>query len=132
MDLYVIHFVIPVRITSGSSPNEGLVEVYFNGRWGTVCHNNWNDKLASLVCVQLGLSSSGKAADFAPGTGNLFLSNIICSENETTLASCGHYGVGIPVNCDHSKDVGVKCHGIFANVSVRGIINDVSFQLPKG
>ena len=109
-------FCFTVRLTGGSSPNEGLVEVYFNGRWGTVCHNNWNDRLASLVCAQLGLSSSGRAADFGSGQGSILLSDIICSKNETTLASCGYYGVGTTVNCDHSKDVGVKCHGIFGNV----------------
>ena len=105
-----MHFV--VRLVGGGSHTEGLVEVYYNGRWGTVCHNDWNDKLATLVCAQLGLSSSGSSADFAPGVGSISLSNIICSRNETVLAGCGHYGVGIILNCDHSKDVGVKCHGM--------------------
>ena len=100
-----------MRLVGGSSQNEGLIEVYYSGRWGTVCHNDWNDRLASLVCAQLGLSSSGSSTDFAPGKGSIFLGDIICSLNETILAHCGHYGVGI-VSCDHSKDVGIKCHGI--------------------
>ena len=99
-----------MRLVGGSSHNEGLVEVYFNGIWGTVCHNGWNDRLANLVCTQLGFSS-GNSADFAPGVGSISLVDIICSNNETILAHCGHYGVGIIVNCDHSKDVGVKCNG---------------------
>ena len=87
------------------------MEVYYSGRWGTVCHNEWNDHLASLICAQLGLSSSGSSADFAPGKGSISLGDIICLKNETKLAHCGHHGVGVILFCDHSKDVGVKCHG---------------------
>ena len=105
-----------MRLVGGSSHNEGLVEVYYSGRWGTLCHNEWNDQLASLVCTQLGLSSSGSSADFAPGMGSISLGDIICLENETILAQCGHYGIGIIVNCNHSKDVGVKCHGMYAKL----------------
>ena len=101
-----------MRLVDGSSYNEGRVEVYYNGRWGTVCNDGWNDKYASLVCAQLGFGSSGKQAIFGAGTGNIFLEKILCSTNDTVLASCGHYGVGITVKCSHSNDVGVKCNGI--------------------
>jgi len=100
-----------VRLVGGGSHNEGLVEVYYNGKWGTVCHNKWNDRLANLVCVQLGFSS-GRSSNFAPGANRIFLGNIICPKNAAILASCGHYGIGITVNCGHYQDVGVKCHGM--------------------
>ena len=99
-----------MRLVDGSSYSEGRVEVYYRGEWGTVCNDGWNDVHASLVCVQLGFGSSGKLADFGAGTGNLFLQTL-CSMNDTILAACGHYGVGINVGCDHSKDVGIKCYG---------------------
>ena len=99
-----------VRLVDGSSYNEGRVEVYYSGRWGTVCNDGWTDKYASLVCAQLGFGSSGKVADFGAGTNSIFLENVMCSMNNTILSSCGHYGVGIIVRCDHSKDVGVKCN----------------------
>ena len=102
-----------MRLVDGSSYNEGRVEVYYNGRWGTVCNDGWNDKYASLVCAQLGLSSFGRLADFGPGTVNVFLDNLLCSPNDTVLARCGHYGVGITVGCDHNDDVGVKCDGTY-------------------
>ena len=46
-----------------------------------------------------------------PGTGRIFLDNVICSSNDSVLAQCGHNGVGITMNCDHSKDVAIKCNG---------------------
>ena len=104
--------VITVRLVGGSSYNEGRVEVYYNGRWGTVCNDGWNDIYASLVCAQLGFGSSGRLADFGAGTGNLYLDNVMCTARDTILASCGHYGVGITVSCSHSSDVGVKCYGM--------------------
>ena len=75
-----------------------------------MCNDGWTDKYASLVCEQLGFGS-GSLTSFKPGTGSILLENVICSINDTTLASCGHFGVGITVRCSHSGDVGVKCKG---------------------
>ena len=86
--------------------------MYYNGRWGTVCNDGWKDNYATLVCAQLGFGSSGQLADFGPGIGSIFLENVMCSINDTILASCGHYGVGITVGCNHNDDVGVKCNGM--------------------
>ena len=100
-----------VRLVDGSSYNEGRVEVYYSGRWGTVCNDGLNDAYASLVCTQLEFSSSGELANFGRGTRNVLLEKVMCSLNTTVLASCGHYGVGITVQCSsHDRDVGVKCN----------------------
>ena len=109
----MIIYSFTVRLVDGGSYNEGRVEVYYSGRWGTVCNDGWNDKYVSLVCTQLGFGLSGELADFGHGRGNIFLDNVICTSNDTILASCGHYGVGIWVRCDYSA--GVKCQGIYFN-----------------
>ena len=59
--------------------------------------------------LDLGLQEN--LADFGAGTGSIFLEKVMCSSNDTILASCGHYGVGISVHCNHYDDVGVKCDG---------------------
>ena len=108
----LIYFLFTVRLVDGGSYNEGRVEVYYNGRWGTVCNDGWNDNYASLVCAQLGFGSSGRLAEFGPGIGSVVLEKVLCSVNDTVLASCGHYGVGLTAQCNHNNDVGVKCNGM--------------------
>ena len=44
-----------IRLTGGSYSNRGLVEVYCNGQWGTVCDDGFFDgPAADIVCKQLG------------------------------------------------------------------------------
>ena len=100
-------------MVGGSSYNEGRVEVYYNGEWGTVCDDGWDDTDAGVVCRQLGFGSSGTAigsADFVQGSGPIWLADVACTGSESTLVNCGHLGVGI-TNCYRYEEAGVKCSG---------------------
>ena len=112
--MYVYCIGILIRLVGGSSYNEGRVEVYYNYRWGTVCDDGWDDTDAGVVCRQLGFGSSGTAigsAGFGQGSGLIWLDNVTCTGNESTLASCGHLGAGVTRSCSHSEDTGVRCFG---------------------
>ena len=105
---------VNVRLVGGSSYNEGRVEVKYNGEWGTVCDDGWDDTDAGVVCRQLGFGSSGTAigsAGFGQGSGSIWLDSITCTGSELTLADCGHFGVGIFRQCSHSEDASVRCSG---------------------
>ena len=97
----------------GSSYNEGRVEVFYSGEWGTVCDDGWDDIDASVVCRQLGFGSSGIAigsAGFGQGSKSIWLNNVACTGSESTLFSCGHVGINITSICYHYEDAGVKCN----------------------
>jgi len=105
---------IAVRLVGGNSYKEGRVEVNYNGEWGTVCDNGWDDTDAGVVCKQLGFGSSGQSfigAYFGKGTGPIWLNNMVCTGSELTLASCGHLGINLTKGCSHKEDAAVKCHG---------------------
>ena len=43
-----------IRLQGGSYSNQGRVEVYCNGQWGTICNNGFDSSHARLLCKQLG------------------------------------------------------------------------------
>jgi hypothetical protein len=45
-----------LMLVGGSSSNQGRLEVYINGEWGTVCNDNWGSGDALVACRQLGYS----------------------------------------------------------------------------
>ncbi|XP_071476063.1 scavenger receptor cysteine-rich domain-containing protein DMBT1-like [Diadema antillarum] len=103
-----------VRLVGGSSYYEGRVEIYYNGAWGTVCDDNWDDDDARVVCRQLGYSTSDARAvsggTYGQGSGSILLDNVECDGWESSLASCSSNG-WYSHNCGHSEDAGVRCDG---------------------
>jgi len=112
-----------IRLAGGSSYNEGRVEVNYNGKWGTVCDDGWDDTDAGVVCRQLGFGSFGRNIKPTRGSGPILLDRVTCSGNESTLASCGHLGVGIKRSCGHAEDVGVACSGAVPGMLCYFILN---------
>lgn len=44
---------LQVRLVGGPVPHEGRLEIYHDGKWGTVCSDDFSEKAASLACRHL-------------------------------------------------------------------------------
>lgn len=100
-----------IRLADGSSENEGRVEVYWNGQWGTICDDSWVKADADVVCRQLGYPSAQEAvanAYFGEGSGEIILEDVRCLGNEVDLLTCPSLFI-YQNGCSHSNDVGVVC-----------------------
>ena len=101
-----------IRLANGGV-NYGRVEVYHNGRWGTVCDDYWDINDAHVVCRQLGFPSASSApccARYGQGSGTIWMDDVQCSGTETSLFHCTHAGWGRNCCCRHSEDASVVCN----------------------
>ncbi|XP_042894789.1 protein bark beetle [Parasteatoda tepidariorum] len=79
-----------VRLSQGS---EGLLEVYVDGRWGSVCSYGWDIADASVACNQLGLVLHPEdwlleQSEFDSSRYEILLSNIQCTFQDTDITFC--------------------------------------------
>lgn len=118
---------VPVRLVGGAGDYEGRLQIYVDGRWGTVCDYGWSVLNAALVCHHLGytlnpqdwrllrsqLPSSGTTED-------VIASNVRCTEHDRDITKCRAEYLGrgeFENSCSHENDVGIRCYeGAWAGV----------------
>ncbi|XP_072169471.1 scavenger receptor cysteine-rich domain-containing protein DMBT1-like [Diadema setosum] len=113
-----------IRLSGGSGSHEGRVEIYHNSEWGTVCDDDWSVNEAKVVCNNLGFNSVAEADvdGFEASSGTIWLDNVNCAGDESSLIYCTHNGWGIN-DCTHSEDVGVRCsNGGLTAGEIAGIV----------
>lgn len=102
-----------LRLVNGSTPEEGRVEVFHAGQWGTVCDDSWDLADAHVACRQLGLGFAVEAvqeAGFGQGADPIWMDDVECKGGESRLVECPFLGFGVH-NCSHFEDAGVICSG---------------------
>ena len=117
--VYFTAFVGLVRLVSSEinlhNSLSGTVEVWSNGKWGSVCSGilrGWDLREATVVCRQLGYRYAHSAhlyASFGRSSGPIWLSEVVCTGDESSILNCHHQGIGWLHGCYHYQDVGAIC-----------------------
>ena len=106
-----------LRLVDGKTGNEGRLEVYHNGEWGTIADDYWTDVESDVACRQLGYDagSVGNSARFleshfggAASDVPIWLDDLQCTGDENRLVDCGHLPWG-EHNTQGGEDAGLRC-----------------------
>ncbi|XP_033125517.1 deleted in malignant brain tumors 1 protein-like [Anneissia japonica] len=100
-----------VRLVGGSNSNEGRVEVYVEGEWGTICDDLWDITDARVICRQVGFPDAIDAppsAHFGEGCGDIMYDDVACTGNESDITHCPNRGLRSH-DCGHHEDASVIC-----------------------
>ncbi|XP_074192553.1 T-cell differentiation antigen CD6 isoform X2 [Rhinolophus sinicus] len=98
-----------LRLTGGTDPCEGQVEVYFRGVWSTVCDSEWYTSEAQVLCRALGCGTMARIPKGLPHSlsGRMYYS---CKGGEPTLSDCS-WRFNNSNLCSQSKAARVVCSG---------------------
>ncbi|XP_062611443.1 macrophage receptor MARCO-like [Saccostrea cucullata] len=102
---------ISVRFVNGGS-HYGRVEVNYDGVWGTICDDYWDDDDANVTCKMKGYNRGGIAhwtGLYGKGTGQIWLDDVQCTGTESSLMECSKLPFG-QHNCGHDEDASVYCY----------------------
>ncbi|XP_069345722.1 scavenger receptor cysteine-rich type 1 protein M130 isoform X3 [Eulemur rufifrons] len=106
-----------IRLQNGTTSCSGRVEIWHGGSWGTVCDDSWDLDDAQVVCQQVGCGSALKALkeaeEFGQGTGPIWLNEVNCKGNESSLWDCPARRWGHS-ECGHKEDAAVNCSDIIS------------------
>ncbi|XP_071180930.1 macrophage scavenger receptor types I and II-like isoform X2 [Mytilus edulis] len=104
-----------IRLVDGSNLDEGRLEIYHNGIWGTVCDDHFDCAAAMVVCRQLGYRIGFSLGNFVKdGNGPIWLDDVHCEGTESSITICPHRPWK-DHNCQHHEDVGVYCFRSYDN-----------------
>ncbi|XP_041454015.1 egg peptide speract receptor-like [Lytechinus variegatus] len=104
-----------LRLILGGVPNEGTLETFWDGSWGSVCHTDFGTPDGNVACRQMGYPKGVKTiktdGHFGFSTGPIILDAVDCDGSETHITQCNMPVEPFQHACPytHNWDVGVIC-----------------------
>ncbi|PBC29812.1 Scavenger receptor cysteine-rich domain-containing group B protein [Apis cerana cerana] len=89
----------------------GNVEILHDGKWGSVCDDEWDYLEANVVCRQLGFDGAIKPTangHFGQARRRYWMDNVYCDGSEDELSKCRFDGWGAS-DCEGGEAAGVIC-----------------------
>ncbi len=104
-----------LRLVGGETYNEGALQVFYDGQWGAVCDDRFedNDNGAMVACRQLGLTGGTYNSAFESSAeiwpGRYWFDDVRCDGSESRLTECLHVGFGFDNCSPQTEQAGVTC-----------------------
>ncbi|KAL4227453.1 CD5 molecule-like [Mactra antiquata] len=103
----------PIQFRAADIKNgRGRAEIYFDGRWGTICDRYWEDKDADMFCKQIGYLGGIATTLVSRGDNSqpIWMSHVECKGDEKDFLKCrASWDAKTLARCSHYDDAGVKC-----------------------
>ena len=110
--IIIIVCVENIRLTGGSTPYEGRVELFVDGQWGTVCSmEEVTTAEAETLCNSLGFGPPQSVV-----SGSLYgddtdipitVTSLVCQGTQDDFTECTLRNQ--PSSCTHDNDIGLIC-----------------------
>ncbi len=89
----------PVRLVNGSKPWEGIVEIFYNNTWGTICYDGYSSSNGVVLCKQLGYQGYSGSYSYTPsssGTKPVWWRYLRCNSGiHHDISTCPFQGWGV-------------------------------------
>ena len=128
--MYVSYFSENIRLTGGSTPYEGRVEVFIDGQWGTVCSIEEVTKFEAVtLCNSLGFGPPQSVVSGALYGDNtdmpILISSLLCEKAQDHFSQCTIRNQ--LSGCTHDNDVGLICSRKYISIHIVVIETCVKF-----
>lgn len=124
-------FFLEVKLVNTNNTCQGTVQVFHDGRWGTVCHNSWDIADGLVLCRELGCGGNAEPltnAHFGTGEGPIWMDSLRCSGDESNLRNCQFDGWGNH-QCIHAYDAGIICRGVSMSMHLQILSKKMYFSI---
>ena len=102
-----------LRLIGGTGNGNGRLEIYRNGRWGTICSNDWDKNATQVACRQLNFTVGlSEGRDFGYSLDGVVLNTAICTGEEKRLLDCNTTDSS-RTRCSIIGIVGIYCSSKF-------------------
>ena len=97
-----------LRLAGGNSDASGILEIFHEERWGSVCDDFFKSASANVACRQLGFKDSKTVVLGRRILREFWLDDVQCDGSEQYLSNCSRKDWGID-NCGSSEGVLLEC-----------------------
>ncbi|XP_071788352.1 neurotrypsin-like [Asterias amurensis] len=108
-----IRFAYPGVNRGSQSGRSTYLEIFYDGKWGTICNTDWTRENSIVACRELGYShlwydGNGLGSGGSGYKGPILQEGITCKGDEERLDQC-ELGTWSQHQCSHKQDVSLGC-----------------------